>query len=67
MTRGQTLLGYAVIALAIAACEWSARRRGAATLGTFIAWLATSRFTRLPVLAGWLWLGWHLFARVRWR
>lgn len=68
MTRQQTLAGYAVIAVAVVAYQWSAWRRGdRATLGQFVATLATWRLTRWPLLAGWLWLGWHLFVRVDWR
>lgn len=65
MTRAQTLAGYAVIALAVMGYQWAARRRRpAATLGRVIAWLAIWPPTSWLLLAAWLWLGWHLFARV---
>lgn len=67
MTRHQTLAGYAFIALAVAAYQWAARRqRDGATFERFVTRLATWRPTRWPLLAAWLWLGWHLFARADW-
>ncbi len=68
MTRGGTLLGYGIIVLAAVAYEcWTRRRPHRATLGRLLAALATWPPTRWPLLAAWLWLGWHVFARVRWR
>lgn len=68
MTRDLTLAGYAVIALAVLAYQVSAwRRRDRVTFGQFVATLAAWPPTRWPLLAGWLWLGWHLFVRVHWR
>ena len=67
MTRGWTLVGYAVLVLAIATKEVRARRHGRASFGRLVGSLARRPATRWPVLAAWLWLGWHLFARVHWR
>ena len=67
MTRLVTLAGYALIALTAAVYQWAARRDRRATLGQLVALVATRPATRWPLLAGWLWLGWHLFARVHWR
>ncbi len=68
MTRGQTLIGYAAIASAMVVYHlagWRARRTP--TLGELVGALATWPPTRWLLLAGWLWLGWHLFVRVGWR
>lgn len=67
MTRGATLAGYAVILLALAIQELLARRHGGATLGRVVASLKARPPARWLLLAAWLWLGWHLFARVDWR
>lgn len=67
MMRHETLTGYALIALAVAAYQWAMwRTRRGATLGRFVASLATWAPTRWPLLAAWLWLGWHLFGRGDW-
>ena len=68
MTRLVTLLGYAVLAGAALALEAVARRWGrTATFGGALS-VASRRWpARLVLLAGWLWLGWHLFVRVEWR
>jgi len=63
VTRDPTLAGYAVIAVAVVVCQWNFGRRGRTTLGGLVAWLTTRPATRWPLLAAWLWLGWHLFAR----
>jgi hypothetical protein len=64
MTRVVTLAGYAVIVVAFAAQEVSAKRRHKARLGDVVAVIAGQRVGKVLLLAGWLWLGWHLFARV---
>lgn len=68
MTRVVTLAGYAVLALCAVGLELSARRSGhRATLGQALDALLRRWPCRLALLAGWLWLGWHLFVRVHWR
>lgn len=68
MTRTGTLVGYAVVALAFATYEcWARRCPHRAPLGRVVTALATWPPTRWPLLAAWLWLGWHVFARVHWR
>jgi hypothetical protein len=65
--RALILAGYVAIATAALILETSARRGG--PVATFCAALGTAlrhRPARLLVLAGWLWLGWHLFVRVDW-
>ena len=64
MTRLVTLAGYAVIVAAALGVEIAARRRGGATLGDALAVALRPWPARVIVVAAWLWLGWHLFARV---
>jgi Family of unknown function (DUF6186) len=64
VTRAITLAGYVVIAAAIGVSELRARRGGTATIGDALTLLMRRRVGRGIVLAGWLWLGWHLFVRV---
>lgn len=65
MSRAVTLAGYVVIVGAIVAYQvagliW----RRTPTLGRALATvLSRWRSARWLVLAGWLWLGWHLFVR----
>jgi Family of unknown function (DUF6186) len=68
MTHAQTVAGYVVLAVTIASVQLVGWRRGRpAPLGRILATLATWPPTRWPLLAAWLWLGWHLFARTDWR
>ena len=65
MTRAATLAGYAVLVAMLIACETVARRTGrVATLERVISALAAWRAVRFLMLAGWLWVGWHVFVRV---
>jgi len=65
MTRTTTLAGYAALAAMMVACEIIARRAGrVATLARALNALGRRRPVWLLVLAGWLWVGWHLFVRV---
>lgn len=68
MTRFVTVLGYVLLVLLSVGLELEARRlRRFATFGQVLT-LALRRWpVRLLLLAGWLWLGWHLFVRVEWR
>ena len=63
--RAVTLAGWAVLAVAAAALEVRARRRPGrlVPLGAAVALALRIRFVRFAALAGWLWLGWHLFVR----
>ncbi len=67
MTRTATLVAYAAIAAAAAGLEITARRGHAAALGATLAAAARRRPVRALLLAGWLWLGWHVFVRVDWQ
>lgn len=64
MTRTVTLLGYAVLVVAAAGLGVAARRRGSGTFGDALTLAMRYGPVRFVLLAGWLWLGWHLFVRV---
>jgi hypothetical protein len=67
MSRTLTLLGYAAVVLAAGALELAARRRRAcATFGEALSAALRHRPVRVLLVAGWLWLGWHIFVRVDW-
>ena len=67
MTAGLTVVAYAAVAVAAVALEVAARRREAPGLGEILAAALRIRPVRVAVLAGWLWLGWHVFVRVDWQ
>ena len=73
MNREITLAGYVALAAALVLQEVSARRarrkhrvRRPLTFAEFVAVVRLSQL-RWLLLVGWLWMGWHLFARVHWR
>jgi hypothetical protein len=65
------LLGYAVwVVLAVAMLALSAASQVAsrgrsvvARPATVLARLASDPWLRVPLVVGWAWVGWHLFAR----
>jgi uncharacterized protein DUF6186 len=63
--RTLTIAGWIVLAAAAAALELRARLwpRRFATLGAALGHALRIRFVRFVALAGWTWLGWHLFVR----
>ena len=64
MTRTVTLTGFAALTAAMMTYQaLGLIRRRTATLGQAIAPLTRTRLGRPLLLAGWLWLGWHLFVR----
>ena len=64
MSRSITLVGYAVLATALVGCQvWALVSRRIATIGQAASGLARWRAGRWLMLAGWLWIGWHLFVR----
>ena len=67
MSRFVTLAGYVAIVSAAVVLDVSGRRRGGATFGDAVGALLRPWPVRFLVVAGWLWLGWHLFVRVDWR
>ena len=64
-SRGVTLLGWAVLAAAFVALEVRSLvgRDRFATVGDALDRLLRNGFARAILLLGWLWLGWHVFAR----
>jgi hypothetical protein len=59
-----TLAGYAVLAAALLAGQAVALVTGRIpTLGQAASVVARRPVGRWAVLAGWLWIGWHLFVR----
>lgn len=68
MTRTVAFAGYALLAVAIAGYELAGLVwRRTPTLGDALTLVTRSRVGRWLLLAGWLWLGWHLFVRSDWR
>ena len=64
MSRTVTLVGYCVIAAALLGCQVaSLLSRRIPSLGQFLSLVASRRSGRWLLLAGWLWMGWHLFVR----
>ena len=65
MTASVTLAGYVAIVSMMVGCEIVARRTGRVLpLARAVDALARWRPVWALVLAGWLWVGWHLFVRV---
>jgi Family of unknown function (DUF6186) len=63
-SRVVTFLGYgAILAAIVAWAAISARRPPWMTLPEALVALARTRTMRLVLVAAWIWLGWHLFAR----
>jgi hypothetical protein len=63
-SRTITFIGYGVILAAIVG--WAllaARRDRGLSLSDAIILLTRTRTARVLVVIGWIWLGWHLFAR----
>lgn len=65
MRGGAIVTGFALLAAAGVGLEAAARRSraGLATLSQVGRLALARRGARMAVLAGWLWLGWHLFVR----
>lgn len=64
MSRSVHLTGFAVLLAAAVAFEVLARvTKRAPTLGNAVEAASRRRPLRAALLVGWLWLGWHLFAR----
>jgi hypothetical protein len=60
-----TVAGFAIVIAALVTLELLARRKDSRipTLGQWLGFLMRPRAGRALILAGWLWLGWHYFAR----
>ena len=65
VTRPVTIIGFAAVIAALVALEIIGRRRTTRvpTLGDWLGYLMRARAGRALILLGWLWLGWHYFAR----
>jgi hypothetical protein len=65
ITRVITAVGFAGAISALVTLEVLARRPASRipTLGQWLGYLMRSRIGRALILLGWLWLGWHYFAR----
>lgn len=64
-TWAVTTIGFVVAILALVALELLGRRKigRIPTLGEWLGYVMRPRAGRVLILAGWLWLGWHYFAR----
>jgi hypothetical protein len=65
VTRVITIIGFAGLIAALVALEIVGRRRTTRvpSLGEWLGYLMRARAGRALILLGWLWLGWHYFAR----
>jgi hypothetical protein len=57
------LFGLGAVGLWVLSVLSVARRRWLSTPGAALTALVSSPWRRPLVLLGWMWLGWHLFAR----
>ena len=63
-SRTATFVGYGVIlALVVGWATVAARGTNWMTLPAALRALTRKRAVRILVVVGWVWLGWHLFAR----
>lgn len=65
ITRIITVIGFVIVIGAIGTLELVARRptNKIPTIGEWLGYLMRGRAGRVLILLGWLWLGWHYFAR----
>lgn len=65
VTRVITIIGFSAVIAGIVILEVIARRPGTRipTLGEWLGYLMRPKAGRAIILLGWLWLGWHYFAR----
>jgi len=64
-TRVITIIGFAVVIIALAGLEILGRRKNSPipALGELLGYAMRPRAGRFLILLGWLWLGWHFFSR----
>ena len=64
-TRVITIAGFACVIIALFVLEFIGRRPASRvpTLGEWLGYIMRARAGRAAILLGWLWLGWHYFAR----
>jgi hypothetical protein len=60
-----TIIGFVVVIAALVTLEILGRRNigRIPTLTEWLGYVMRPRAGRALILAGWLWLGWHFFAR----
>ena len=65
-TRTITIAGFVALIAALVVLEAMGRRPGSRipTAGEWLGYVMRPRAGRALILAGWLWLGWHYFARL---
>lgn len=64
MSRTITLAGYCLFATALVVLQLASLVSGRTpTIGQVASMITSRRSGRWLLLAGWLWLGWHLFVR----
>lgn len=65
ITQVITVIGFVCVIGALVSLEVIARRETnrIPTVGEWLGYLMRARAGRVLVLLGWLWLGWHYFAR----
>ena len=63
--RAITIAGFAVAIAALVVLEILGRRKDSRipALGEWLGYLMRPKAGRALILVGWLWLGWHYFAR----
>jgi hypothetical protein len=64
-THGITIIGFIAAIAALVTLEILGRRKigRIPTIGEWLGYVMRPSAGRALVLAGWLWLGWHFFAR----
>jgi Family of unknown function (DUF6186) len=64
-TKAVTVIGFVAVIMALVALELLGRRKigQIPTLSEWLGYVMRPRSGRALILAGWLWLGWHYFAR----
>ncbi len=64
-TQAITIIGFVAVIAALVTLEILGRRKigRIPTLSQWLGYVMRARAGRALVLAGWLWLGWHFFAR----
>jgi len=68
MTRTVVLAVWVLVALSLAGCgalAWATRQgaRRVAAAGEALAALSGARWSMVVCFVGWMWVGWHFFAR----
>jgi hypothetical protein len=64
--RAITIAGFVIVITAVVVLEIVGRRPATRipALGEWLGYVMRPRAGRALILAGWLWLGWHYFARL---